>query len=824
MQGVGERFMALVSSAKRHVQITRGRLSIAILAFIGLVAPGAIGQASGAVIPVTTVEQKISETGGCSLQEAIFSANFDQNVAISGYTLLFPRQPIFITTQCVPGSGDDIIVLPAAATLSFSKVIDDAINPTGPTANPIIASRMTILAFGATLQRVGTVNFRLFAVGTTGHLTLTRAHVKGFRARGGDGGPGGGGGGLGAGGAIYVVIGGLVVEASTFEGNVATGGRGSGPWGGDSSQRGGGGGGLGGNGGSGACGDGLDSGFGGGGGGARSDGGAGSCGAGGGGGTVSEGGFDFDAGSFRGGFECGGHGGTRDHLDGFDATCSGGGGGGGSLSDTGAFSGDGGNGSYGGGGGGGGDGGGFGGHAGFGGGGGGGWAGTLGGADGGNGGFGGGGGPGPGGAITGGDPGNGGMFAGHGNSRNGGGGAGLGGAIFNDRGNVFVRNSTFTDNSATRGFGGEAGRSNAGQNGSDGGAAIASRNGHLTVINATISNNLLVAGTGGGLLVVQDSATAPTSLVLRNTILSNNGAKECSIVGFSVAASFAGNLITDNDNCGGVVTTSDPQLGPLQWNQGPTPTRAIGTGSPARDMADAATSPTVDQRGQDRPAGLAFDIGAFELCLKGPPVLEFPCLITGGIATGDDVQLTVQVAPAGGGVTVPPVGTHTVEEDSVVALRATPNPGFRFTQWSPNVTDAGDPTTTVFMNQSQIVTANFAACDCAVDVTGRIGLTFGGFTLNPVTKRYVQTVTLRNNSATPIAGPVSLVLDGLSTNATLFNPTGTTLLMLPAGSPYVDTGVTLAPGQSVAIVLQFTNPSNDVITYEARVLAGAGAR
>ena len=43
---------------------------------------GGAPAAAGAVIPVTTLQQKISTTGGCSLQEAIYSANFDSNVAV----------------------------------------------------------------------------------------------------------------------------------------------------------------------------------------------------------------------------------------------------------------------------------------------------------------------------------------------------------------------------------------------------------------------------------------------------------------------------------------------------------------------------------------------------------------------------------------------------------------------------------------------------------------------------------------------------------------------------------------------------------------------
>jgi hypothetical protein len=173
---------------------------------------------------VTTTEQKISSTGGCSLQEAIYSANFDANLAID------PANPgQLITTECAKGSGDDTIVLPAGAVFQVGSIVDDPHNPLGPTATPIIFSNITIEGSGSRLEHVGGLNLRAFAVGTasvdlnpagaprvvsgTGNLTIRDAHVKGFTAKGGDG-AGGGGGGMGAGGAIYVRSGGLTVESS----------------------------------------------------------------------------------------------------------------------------------------------------------------------------------------------------------------------------------------------------------------------------------------------------------------------------------------------------------------------------------------------------------------------------------------------------------------------------------------------------------------------------------------------------------------------------------------------------------------------------------
>ena len=770
--------------------------------------------AAGAVIAVTTVQQKISSTGGCSLQEAIYAANYDASVAVK----YIGTSPVFIPTQCVAGSGDDSIVLPAGALFQLSGIVDDADNPTGPTATPIIFSNITLFAYGAILERTGSKNFRLFAVHPMGHLTIKKAHIRGFRAQGGNGGPGGGGG-MGAGGAVYVMSGSLVVEASTFTANIARGGAGA-----DGLM--GGGGGVGGNGGA-ECFNTVNRG-GTGCGGSRGNG--ASCrgpSGGGGGGTV----FNASDTSLDGGYTCGGRGGHSGNGQG--GQCPGGGGGGGGEHISGLVSYDGGNGAYGGGGGGGVyQGGGTGARGGFGGGGGAsGYAGTF-GEDGGNGGFGGGGGAGNYGLVTDGDPGNGGFFGGNGRSRAGGGGAGLGGAIFNDSGIVIISNSTFSANGAVGGAsmgGAPEGRA--------GGGAIFSRNGQLTVLNATISGNSSVIGLGGGIMVAQEDS-APTLFVLKNTIVANNGEAECAVTGSSIAGAFAGNLITQNAAgqimrektfvaCPGVVTTADPQLAPLALNAGSTPTLAIAASSPAWNTADFATSLGFDQRGQRRPALGGVDIGAFELCLQNLLDAQSHCVISGfeeSPGGGEALQLTIDVDPTGSGTTVPAEGTISVAASSAVTLKATPNPGYRFAGWSQNVADPANPSTVIFMITSQTVIARFEACSCAEDVTSSIGLTYGGFTINPITRRYVQTVTLKNTSSTTIAGPVSLVFDQLTANVALYNPSGTTSLILPAGSPYLNVDAILSPGQSVSVQLQFTNPGNVSVTYQARVLAGPGSR
>jgi hypothetical protein len=162
--------------------------------------------------------------------------------------------------------------------------------------------------------------------------------------------------------------------------------------------------------------------------------------------------------------------------------------------------------------------------------------------------------------------------------------------------------------------------------------------------------------------------------------------------------------------------------------------------------------------------------------------------------------------------------------NAVIPIQAIPYPGYQFSSWTGNVSNVASASTSVVMLEPQVVTANFSACACASDVSSYIGVVRGGFVLNPATGRYSETVTLTNTSALTIAGPFSLVLDSLSANASLFNLSGTTYTFPPAGSPYVSATATLAPGQKVAVVLQFTDPTRAAITYSTRVLAGPGSR
>jgi hypothetical protein len=91
-----------------------------------------------------------------------------------------------------------------------------------------------------------------------------------------------------------------------------------------------------------------------------------------------------------------------------------------------------------------------------------------------------------------------------------------------------------------------------------------------------------------------------------------------------------------------------------------------------------------------------------------------------------------------------------------------------------------------------------------------IAIARGGIVRDRLTGKYTQRVTITNSSASTIAGPFSVAIDALSTNATLSNLSGNTYINIPGVSQ-------LAAGASASVTLQFTNPTNAAINYTTRV-------
>jgi predicted outer membrane repeat protein len=214
-----------------------------------------------------------------------------------------------------------------------------------------------------------------------------------------------------------------------------------------------------------------------------------------------------------------------------------------------------------------------------------------------------------------------------------------GGGIYSD-GDLYMYGCTVSGNSATQYGGGIYNR------------------GTLYMCNCTLSGNTASLG-GGGIYndmsadimsqystIASNQATDAWSLgggfnnvgtfTFANTIVANNTAGDAAHNnGYNVTAqggttvSLGYNLDSENscefDQPTDLVNT-DPLLGPLQDNGGPTFTHALLHGSPAIDagicagfaksdhvLAAVVVAPGTDQRGVPRPQGANCDIGAYEL-------------------------------------------------------------------------------------------------------------------------------------------------------------------------------------------------------------------
>jgi CSLREA domain-containing protein len=167
-------------------------------------------------------------------------------------------------------------------------------------------------------------------------------------------------------------------------------------------------------------------------------------------------------------------------------------------------------------------------------------------------------------------------------------------------------------------------------NNSESGGAICNSD-TMTVTNATLSGNSADSTYGGGIY------TFDGNVMLVNTIVTNSpSGGDCLI--HSGIFTDGGHNISSDDTCGldpanGSMPNTDPVLGPLQDNGGPTWTHALLTGSPAIDAGDNAQCLPTDQRGVTRPQdgngdGVSIcDIGSFEL--EGPWVTPTVVTITG---------------------------------------------------------------------------------------------------------------------------------------------------------------------------------------------------
>lgn len=191
---------------------------------------------------------------------------------------------------------------------------------------------------------------------------------------------------------------------------------------------------------------------------------------------------------------------------------------------------------------------------------------------------------------------------------------GKGGGIYTQSGDLYLDKVTISNNTAPTG-GGIANQSSnlttltnvtiSGNTASSQGGAIYSMSGNAPALtNVTLAYNQAPAGAA--------LSTSSGAFRLKNTIVAGSG-PGTNCVGSVISG---GSNIDSGNSCGlnmaGDLVNTDPRLGVLQDNGGPTLTHALIIGSPAIDAGTSNGAPATDQRGLPRPAGIAWDIGAYE--------------------------------------------------------------------------------------------------------------------------------------------------------------------------------------------------------------------
>ena len=363
-------------------------------------------------------------------------------------------------------------------------------------------------------------------------------------------------------------------------------------------------------------------------------------------------------------------------------------------------------------------------------------------------------------------------------------GAGAGGIL--NAGTLTLTNSTVTDNTGEN-FGGGISNSGTlsltdttvsdnilgGTNLSGGGGGIFS-SGTLTLTRSTVSGNSTI-GRGGGIYGADPTITITNGTISGNTALNGGGIFNRFGTVIITHATIAGNTATDNgggiwnfggtmtlansivsgntaatpsDDCAGSITSlghnlasdascafagvgdlnsTDPLLGPLADNGGPTMTHALLSGSPAIDAVPLAfCTVTTDQRGVPRPQGPECDIGAFEV-----EVCPLPPL-TGSITirvcnSGTIGNTTTALSSTGGNFGGGSVGGRGGRGGSVNATLGNENNGGAsggnggsggsasaggFVQTGNASADAGT------LNDVNSTDAEVEGCDCPGDING----------------------------------------------------------------------------------------------------------
>ena len=331
---------------------------------------------------------------------------------------------------------------------------------------------------------------------------------------------------------------------------------------------------------------------------------------------------------------------------------------------------------------------------------------------------------------------------------------GGGGGMYNKYSSPTIRNCTFSGNTSAGGekqgmFGGgmfnhesdpEVTNCTFSQNNADyGGGGMINHTSDSKVTNCTFSENH-APESGGGMLNYASDSTVTNCIFWKNTANKRPLKKEIDNLSGSLTVTYC---VVEEGYTGDGNLKTNPLLGPLQDNGGPTKTYALGTKSSALNRGSSSKAPDTDQRGF--PRDNTPDIGAYEY----RPHLRI---------------LTVDVEGSGK-VLCNPVGTSPgssknqwcYEVNTSVTLEASPNFPWIFTEWGGDVSGT-NTSTTVSMNKNHRVSMTFtrqwgivasAETGGTISPSGNVTVAPGSdkaFTITPEEGYVIEDVRVDGNS------------------------------------------------------------------------------
>lgn len=191
-------------------------------------------------------------------------------------------------------------------------------------------------------------------------------------------------------------------------------------------------------------------------------------------------------------------------------------------------------------------------------------------------------------------------------------GSAFGGGVVHDGGPLNLVNVTIEGNEA----------SGLGPGATSYGGGVSSIGGATALSHATVARNAATGddGRGGNL-----ASTSSGHLNVESSIVAYGTADAagagCHVSGAGALTTSGRNIDTGSSCAFGAphLSATDPLLGALADNGGPTDTMLPAGGSAAIDGAIGCATPAEDQRGVSRPQGAACDIGAVEVSVTPPP-------------------------------------------------------------------------------------------------------------------------------------------------------------------------------------------------------------